>query len=196
MFTSRAEFRLLLREDNADLRLTERGRELGLVSDAQWAAFEAKREAVAREQSRLVSTWVRPQANGPAGQAALGGELRRETRASELLARPGVSYAALMSVPGVGPGVADPAVAEQVEIQAMYAGYIERQQAEIERQRANEELALPADFDFGIVRGLSTEVREKFLRYRPATVGQAARIPGVTPAAVSLLLVHLKRRSA
>jgi len=192
MFTSRAEFRLLLREDNADLRLTERGREL----DAQWAAFEAKREAVAREQARLADTWVRPQAGDAVVQAALGGELRRETRASELLARPGVTYAALMGVPGVGPGVADPAVAEQVEIQAMYAGYIGRQQAEIDRQRANEALALPADFDFATVRGLSTEVREKFLRHRPATIGQAARIPGVTPAAVSLLLVHLKRRSA
>ena len=196
MFTSRAEFRLLLREDNADLRLTERGRALGLVGDAQWAAFEAKREAVAREQARLADTWVRPQAIDPAAQVALGGELRRETRAGELLARPGVTYAALMSVPGVGPGVADPAVAEQVEIQAMYAGYIDRQQAEIDRQRANEALALPADFDFATVRGLSTEVREKFLRHRPATIGQAARIPGVTPAAVSLLLVHLKRRSA
>ena len=114
----------------------------------------------------------------------------------ELLARPGVTYAALTSLPGVGPGAADPAVAEQVEIQAMYAGYIDRQQAEIDRHRANEALALPADFDFATVRGLSTEVREKFLRHRPATIGQAARIPGVTPAAVSLLLVHLKRRSA
>jgi len=196
MFTSRAEFRLLLREDNADLRLTERGRALGLVGDAQWAAFEAKREAVACEQARLADTWVRPEAIDPAAQVVLGGELRRESRASELLARPGVTYAALMRVPGVGPGVADPAVAEQVEIQALYAGYIDRQQAEIDRQRANEALALPADFDFATVRGLSTEVREKFLRHRPATIGQAARIPGVTPAAVSLLLVHLKRRSA
>jgi tRNA uridine 5-carboxymethylaminomethyl modification enzyme len=196
MFTSRAEFRLLLREDNADLRLTEQGRRLGLVGDAQWAAFEQKREAIAREQARLADTWVRPGQLDGVGQAALGEAVRRDTRASELLSRPGVSYRALMAVPGVGPGVSDAAVAEQVEIQATYAGYIDRQQAEIVRQRANEALALPADFDFGAVRGLSTEVREKFLRHRPATVGQAARIPGVTPAAVSLLLVHLKRRSA
>jgi tRNA uridine 5-carboxymethylaminomethyl modification enzyme len=196
MFTSRAEFRLLLREDNADLRLTEQGRRLGLVGDAQWAAFERKREAVAREQVRLAETWVRPGQLDAAARATLAEGLRREVRASELLARPGVSYAALMTVPGVGPGVADPAVAEQVEIQAMYAGYIDRQEAEIARARANEALALPADFDFSTVRGLSTEVREKFVRQRPATIGQAARIPGVTPAAVSLLLVHLKRRSA
>jgi tRNA uridine 5-carboxymethylaminomethyl modification enzyme len=196
MFTSRAEFRLLLREDNADLRLTEQGRRLGLVGDAQWAAFEAKREAIAREQARLAATWVRPAQLDAGAPALLGGELRREARAAELLARPGVSYAALMTVPGVGPGVDDPAVAEQVEIQAAYAGYIDRQEAEIVRTRANEALALPADFDFATVRGLSAEVREKFVRLRPATIGQAARIPGVTPAAVSLLLVHLKRRSA
>jgi tRNA uridine 5-carboxymethylaminomethyl modification enzyme len=126
----------------------------------------------------------------------LGETLRRESRASELLARPEVDYPRLVSLPGVGPGVDDPAVAEQVEIQARYAGYIDRQRAEIARQQANEALALPADFDFRAVKGLSTEVRERFLRHRPATVGQAARLPGVTPAAVSLLLIHLKRRSA
>jgi len=196
MFTSRAEFRLLLREDNADLRLTGQGRRLGLVGDAQWAVFEAKREAIAREQARLGATWVRPAQVDAAAVVGLGEGLRREVRASELLARPGVSYAALVRVPGVGPGVDDPAVAEQVEIQAMYAGYIDRQEAEIARTRANEALTLPPDFDFATVRGLSTEVREKFVRHRPATIGQAARIPGVTPAAVSLLLVHLKRRSA
>jgi tRNA uridine 5-carboxymethylaminomethyl modification enzyme len=195
MFTSRAEFRLLLREDNADLRLTEQGRRLGLVGDGQWAAFARKREAIAREQARLAETWVRPSQLDAAAEAALGEGLRREVRASELLSRPGVSYAALMTVPGVGPGVDDSAVAEQVEIQAMYAGYIDRQEAEIARTRANEALALPPDFDFATVRGLSTEVREKLVRLRPATIGQAARIPGVTPAAVSLLLVHLKRRS-
>jgi tRNA uridine 5-carboxymethylaminomethyl modification enzyme len=195
MFTSRAEFRLLLREDNADLRLTEQGRRLGLVGDVHWAAFERKREAIVREQARLAETWVRPGQLDASAPALLGGELRREARAAELLARPGVSYAALMRVPGVGPGVDDPAVAEQVEIQAAYAGYIDRQEAEIARTRANEALALPPDFDFATVRGLSTEVREKLVRLRPATIGQAGRIPGVTPAAVSLLLVHLKRRS-
>ncbi len=197
MFTSRAEYRLLLREDNADLRLTEEGRRLGLVGDARWAAFDRKREAIAREQQRLEALWVRPEQLPEAtAREVLGDALRRESRAAELLARPEVDYARLMSLPGVGPGVDDPAVAEQVEIQAKYAGYIDRQRAEIERQLANEALALPPDFDFGAVKGLSTEVRERFTRHRPGTVGQAARLPGVTPAAVSLLLIHLKRRSA
>jgi tRNA uridine 5-carboxymethylaminomethyl modification enzyme len=197
MFTSRAEYRLLLREDNADLRLTEQGRWLGLVGDAHWAAFDRKREAIAREQARLKELWVRPEQLPEAmAREVLGETLRRESRASELLARPEVDYPRLVSLPGVGPGVDDPAVAEQVEIQARYAGYIDRQRAEIARQQANEALALPADFDFRAVKGLSTEVRERFLRHRPATVGQAARLPGVTPAAVSLLLIHLKRRSA
>ena len=196
MFTSRAEFRLLLREDNADLRLTEHGRRLGLVGDGQWVAFERKREAIAREQTRLAQTWVRPGQVDAVAEAALGQGVAREVRAGELLSRPGVSYAALMSVPGVGPGVADAAVAEQVEIQAMYAGYIDRQEAEIARTRANEALTLPPDFDFATVRGLSNEVRDKLARHRPTTIGQAARIPGVTPAAVSLLVVHIKRRSA
>ncbi|MCU0234745.1 MAG: tRNA uridine-5-carboxymethylaminomethyl(34) synthesis enzyme MnmG, partial [Thermoanaerobaculales bacterium] len=197
MFTSRAEYRLLLREDNADLRLTEEGRRLGLVGDARWAAFDRKREAIAREQQRLEALWVRPEQLPEAtAREVLGDALRRESRAAELLARPEVDYARLMSLPGVGPGVDDPAVAEQVEIQAKYAGYIDRQRVEIERQLANEALALPPDFDFGAVKGLSTEVRERFTRHRPGTVGQAARLPGVTPAAVSLLLIHLKRRSA
>jgi tRNA uridine 5-carboxymethylaminomethyl modification enzyme len=196
MFTSRAEFRLLLREDNADLRLTPRGRELGLVDDARWASFEAKREAIACEQARLAAGWVRPARFDEATRAALGEHVQRDCRALELLARPDLSYADLAAVPGIGPGVADAAVAEQVEIQAKYAGYIARQQAEIERSRAGEAQVLPDDFDYAGVRGLSAEVREKLLRHRPATIGQAARIPGVTPAAVSLLLIHLKRRSA
>jgi len=197
MFTSRAEYRLLLREDNADLRLTGTGRELGLVDEIRWRAFSEKREAVEREQQRLRDTLVRPPDVPPAlAQEVLGDELRRETRPLDLLARPGVRYGELMRLPGIGPGVDDPAVAEQVEIQARYAGYIDRQQAEVERTRHHEELRLPDAFDFDQVRGLSMEVREKFSRHRPATVGQAARIPGVTPAAISLLLVHLRKKSA
>jgi len=196
MFTSRAEYRLLLREDNADLRLTAKGRELGLISDDRWAAFETKREAVEREQERLRGLWVRPGEPGrELREQVLGAELSREGRALELLARPHVRYRELMRLPGIGPGVEDPKVAEQLEIQAHYAGYIERQQAEIERLRSREETELPDDFDYDQVRGLSAEVREKLLRQRPATIGQAARISGVTPAAVSLLLIHLKRRS-
>ncbi len=196
MFTSRAEYRLLLREDNADLRLTETGRRLGLVGEAQWRQFEEKREAIARERQRLRETWLRPAAIDPEqARAVLGDELRREARALDLLARPKVGYADLMALPGLGPGVANPQVAEQIEIQAKYAGYIDRQQQEIERHRAQEETVLPPDFPFDQVRGLSSEVREKLLRVRPTTLGQAARIPGLTPAAISLLLIHLRRRS-
>jgi tRNA uridine 5-carboxymethylaminomethyl modification enzyme len=195
MFTSRAEHRLLLREDNADLRLTPVGRELGLVDDERWAAFEAKREAIAREQQRLEQTWVRPQ-TVPDEEATrlLGQPLGREYRLADLLRRPDVSYHALMGLAAAGQGVADPVVAEQVEIQAKYAGYIERQQSEIERQRRHEETRLPADLDYREVSGLSAEVREKLGRQRPDTLGMAARIPGITPAAISLLLIHLKKR--
>ncbi len=196
MFTSRAEYRLLLREDNADLRLTETGRRLGLVDDTRWAAFCARREAIERETARLESLVLRPQAVGAAVAALLGEPLSREVTALELLRRPGVDYGRLMQVPGVGPGVADPGVAGQVEVQARYAGYIERQRAEIARTRRHDDTPLPEDLDYAAVPGLSAEVREKLSRVRPATVGQAARIPGVTPAAVSLLLVHLKRRAA
>lgn len=195
MFTSRAEHRLFLREDNADLRLTEIGRRLGLVNDGRWQAFETKREAIERESQRLRALWVRPaQLAEDDAQRVLHGALARESRAAELLCRPEVSYAGLMSLPGIGPSTADPRVAEQVEIQAKYAGYIERQREEIERQRHHEELVLPADLDYTAVHGLSREVREKLDRHRPQTLGQAGRIPGVTPAAVSLLLIHLKRR--
>ena len=194
MFTSRAEHRLLLREDNADLRLTETGRRLGVVDEARWRAFETKREAIERESQRLRELWIRPSPFDDARlQAVLQGPLARESRAFELLRRPEVCYAGLMSLPGVGPGEADPRVAEQVEIQAKYAGYIDRQRDEIDRQRRHEDLALPADFDYAGVRGLSREVSEKLSRHRPRTLGQAGRISGVTPAALSLLLVHLKR---
>ncbi len=195
MFTSRAEHRLLLREDNADLRLTEIGRRLGLVDDERWQAFETKREAIEQENQRLHALWVRPgQLAENDIQQVLQGPLARESRAAELLRRPEVSYAGLMRLPGIGPSVADPQVAGQVEIQAKYAGYIGRQREEIERQRRHEELVLPADLDYTAVHGLSREVREKLDRHRPQTLGQAGRVPGVTPAAVSLLLIHLKRR--
>ena len=197
MFTSRAEYRLLLREDNADLRLTETGRRLGLVDDVRWAAFCNKREAIEREQQRLRDIWLRPAELTPSeSEQLLGGELSREVRALHLLARPNVSYQKLAQLSAVGPGVDEPQVIEQLEVQAKYAGYIERQQDEIERQRDNEAVVLPLDFDYEKVRGLSSEVKEKFLRHRPQTLGQASRIPGVTPAAISLLLIHLKKRSA
>ncbi|RTZ72054.1 MAG: tRNA uridine-5-carboxymethylaminomethyl(34) synthesis enzyme MnmG [Gammaproteobacteria bacterium] len=197
MFTSRAEHRLLLREDNADLRLTEKGRQLGLVDDVRWRAFCEKREAIEREQQRLRDLIVRPSdLDEQAEQALLGGPLRRETRASELLTRPEVSYAQLVSLPGLGPGVENPQVAEQVEIQAKYAGYIQRQQDEVEQARRAEAVKLPESLDYAQVKGLSSEVREKLMRYRPQTLGQAGRIPGVTPAAVSLLMIHLKKQQA
>ncbi len=197
MFTSRAEHRLLLREDNADLRLTEKGRRLGLVDEVRWRAFSDKREAIEREQQRLRDLIVRPgDLDEQAEQALLGGPLRRETRASELLTRPEVSYAQLVFLPGLGPGVENPQVAEQVEIQAKYAGYIQRQQDEVEQARRAEAVKLPESLDYAQVKGLSSEVREKLMRHRPQTLGQAGRIPGVTPAAVSLLMIHLKKQRA
>ncbi len=197
MFTSRAEYRLSLREDNADLRLTEIGRRLGIVDDRRWETFERKREAIAREQERLKSTWVHPrQLTEQQAIDFIGKNIEREYSLSDLLRRPEVSYASLMAVPGAGPGVDDPQVAEQVEIQAKYQGYIERQRAEIEHRAHQDELRLPADLDYAQVRGLSIEVQQKLNRARPETVGQASRISGVTPAAISVLLVHLKRISA
>ncbi len=197
MFTSRAEYRLMLREDNADLRLTESGRRLGLVGDAQWRRFEDKREAIERERQRLRETFVRPERiDQVLAERILGEPLRREVRASELLARPNVGYAGVAALAGDPPEPLPADVTEQLEIQARYQGYIERQRDEIDRHRDQDARALPEDFDFDNVRGLSTEVREKLNRVRPVTLGQAARIPGVTPAAVSLLLIHLKRRCA
>ncbi len=194
MFTSRAEYRLLLREDNADLRLTPVGRELGLVDDDRWRRFERKRDAVVAEQQRLAALPVAP--GSPTAKAfatRFGREPSRDSRASDLLRRPEVDYAGLVMLPGLGPGVDDPHVAEQVQIQSAYAGYLERQRLEVERNRRHESTALPDGFDFDAISGLSNEVRQKLVARRPATLGQAARIPGVTPAAVSLLLVHLKR---
>ncbi len=196
MFTSRAEYRLLLREDNADLRLTQTGRDLGLVDDDRWRAFSAKCEAIERERARLKNTWLRPE-TVPDDQAAavLGQPLAREANLLDLLRRPEVSYAALMNLPGAGQPVADPVVAEQLEIQAKYAGYIDRQKDEIDRARRHDEMPMPADLDYRRVTGLSAEVSQKLEAQRPPTLGHAARIPGVTPAAVSLLLVHLKKRA-
>ncbi|HET9484659.1 MAG TPA: tRNA uridine-5-carboxymethylaminomethyl(34) synthesis enzyme MnmG [Xanthomonadales bacterium] len=197
MFTSRAEYRLQLREDNADARLTEHGHALGLVDDARMAAYARKRDAVARETARLAAAWAAPNnALGAAVKATLAIELTRETHALDLLRRPGLDYATLMRVEALGPGVDDPRVAEQLEVQAKYSGYLERQHEEIARQRRHEDTAIPADFDYAAVRGLSAEVLQKLACARPATVGQAMRIAGVTPAAISLLLVHLKRRAA
>jgi len=194
MFTSRAEYRLSLREDNADMRLTEIGRKLGVVDDRRWRHFERKREAVTREFERLKSSWVNPKVIAQHEyERVLGQGIEREYTLQELLRRPGVTYAALMTLPGAGPAVADAKVAEQVEIQAKYQGYIERQQDEITRQEAYETTQLPADIDYRRVRGLSIEVQQKLNQHRPETLGQAARISGVTPAAISLLLVHLKR---
>ncbi|MBK7659055.1 MAG: tRNA uridine-5-carboxymethylaminomethyl(34) synthesis enzyme MnmG [Betaproteobacteria bacterium] len=196
MFTSRAEYRLQLREDNADLRLTGIGRKLGLVDDARWEAFERKREAVERETARLKATWAQP-SRVPAQdqERVLGQAMEREYSLFDLLRRPNVSYGSLMSLPVAGDGPSDPAVREQVEIAAKYAGYIDRQKDEIARQQSQESLPLPEDVDYAEVRGLSKEAQQKLSQHRPATVGQASRIQGITPAAISLLLVHLKRRS-
>ena len=194
MFTSRAEYRLQLREDNADARLTPVGRELGVVDDARWARFNRKREAVAAETARLSALWAAPNnALGAALAQHLNIEVSRENNALDLLRRPELDYAALMRVPELGPAVEDAKVAEQVEIETKYAGYLDRQREEIARQRRNESTAIPDAFDYAGVRGLSAEVLQKLQRVRPQTVGQAQRIPGVTPAAISLLLVHLER---
>jgi len=197
MFTSRAEYRLMLREDNADLRLTEMGRKLGAIGDARWSAFTRKRDAIAKEQARLEHLWARPN-DVPAGDAirVLGKSLERDYSYASLLRRPNVSYRSLMTFPNSGEAVADELVGEQVEIQAKYGGYIERQKDEVARRAREEDLKLPRDIDYRAVRGLSKEVQQKLERLRPETLGQAGRISGVTPAAISLLLVHLKRSEA
>ena len=194
MFTSRAEYRLQLREDNADLRLTPVGRELGIVDDARWDAFARKRDAVEAETQRLGALWASPNnAIGRDASAALGIDISRECSGLDLLRRPELDYARLAAVPSFGPAVDDAAVAEQVEIEAKYSGYLERQREEIARQRGAEETAIGDGFDYAAVRGLSAELRQKLEQVRPQTIGQAQRIPGMTPAAISLLLVHLER---
>ncbi|EKP0310009.1 tRNA uridine-5-carboxymethylaminomethyl(34) synthesis enzyme MnmG, partial [Aeromonas veronii] len=194
MFTSRAEYRLLLREDNADIRLTSIGRELGLVDDERWSKFNAKMEQVELERQRMRSTWIHPQHPSlEAVNALVNTPLTREQSLEELLRRPEVTYDALMAIEGVGPSVTDPAAAEQVEIQIKYAGYIERQHDEVEKQLRNENTLLPLDLDYREVNGLSNEVKAKLNDAKPQTIGQASRISGITPAAISILLVHLKK---
>ncbi|MEH8162797.1 tRNA uridine-5-carboxymethylaminomethyl(34) synthesis enzyme MnmG [Aeromonas allosaccharophila] len=194
MFTSRAEYRLLLREDNADIRLTAIGRELGLVDDERWSKFNAKMEQVELERQRMRSTWIHPQHPSlEAVNALVNTPLTREQSLEELLRRPEVTYDALMAIEGVGPSVTDPAAAEQVEIQIKYAGYIERQHDEVEKQLRNENTLLPLDLDYREVNGLSNEVKAKMNDAKPQTIGQASRISGITPAAISILLVHLKK---
>ncbi|TXS93740.1 tRNA uridine-5-carboxymethylaminomethyl(34) synthesis enzyme MnmG [Parahaliea maris] len=195
MFTSRAEYRLLLREDNADLRLTEQGRKLGLVDDTRWARFEAKREDIASESARLASTFVHPQtAEASQLEVKLTKPLTREYSLADLLKRPELEYADIAGLKGEP--LADSQAAEQVQIQAKYAGYIDRQQDEIDRLRRYEHTLLPADLDYNGVDGLSNEVKQKLGDARPETLARASRIPGVTPAAVSLLLIYLKKRGA
>jgi tRNA uridine 5-carboxymethylaminomethyl modification enzyme len=194
MFTSRAEYRLMLREDNADLRLTETGRRLGVVDDARWDAFNRKRDAIGREQERLKSTWVTPKSlPAEVAERVLGKPIEREYSLMDLLKRPGVSYASLAELSERGAFLGDAAVGSQVEIQAKYQGYVERQHEEIARQERYEAMALPRDLDYCSVRGLSIEVQQKLNQHKPETIGQASRISGITPAAISLLLVHLKR---
>ncbi|MFY9314286.1 MAG: tRNA uridine-5-carboxymethylaminomethyl(34) synthesis enzyme MnmG [Burkholderiales bacterium] len=194
MFTSRAEYRLMLREDNADLRLTEIGRKLGLVDDARWDAFSRKRDAIARETERLRSTWVNPRTlPAEAAMRLLGQPIEREYTLYDLLRRPNVSYRSLSLISSTGKAIEDTSVAEQVEIQAKYQGYIARQQDEVERHGGQACAVLPADLDYAEVRGLSIEARQTLARQRPETIGQAVRMTGITPAAISLLLVHLRR---
>lgn len=194
MFTSRAEYRLLLREDNADLRLTEIARELGLINDDLWQSFSKKRESIEKEQFRLKALWIQPQtqaANSLMPKLTCG--FIKEQNAHTLLKRPEMTYADLANIDSLGPFASDPKVQEQVEIQAKYEGYIKKQQNEIDKSKKNEQMLLPADFDYDKVKGLSNEVREKLIRVKPESLAKAARVPGVTPAAVSLLLIHLKK---
>lgn len=195
MFTSRAEYRLMLREDNADARLTEKGRELGLVDDVRWAAFNDKMEQIAAERQRLKQSWIHPQhASLQAVNALVKTPLSKEASLEELVRRPEVTYADLMQITDLGPGLTDQAAAEQVEIQIKYEGYINRQQDEIAKQQRNEQTLLPQQFDYKAVKGLSNEVIVKLNQTQPQTVGQASRISGITPAAISLLLVYLKKQ--
>ncbi|ROP56098.1 tRNA uridine 5-carboxymethylaminomethyl modification enzyme [Enterobacter sp. BIGb0383] len=195
MFTSRAEYRLMLREDNADLRLTEVGREMGLVDDARWARFNEKLENIERERQRLKSTWVMPQTeNIDEVNAHLSAPLSREASGEDLLRRPEMTYQQLTQLTPFAPALADAQAAEQVEIQVKYEGYIARQQDEINKQQRNENTQLPADMDYRQVTGLSNEVIAKLNDHKPVSIGQASRISGVTPAAISILLVWLKKQ--
>jgi len=196
MFTSRAEYRLLLREDNADLRLSEVAHEMGLLTADHWRCFSEKRENVEREKQRLMDMWVQPNSNaGKALEAVLAKPLSKESRALDLLKRPEMDYAKLTSVAELGPAVSDPKVAEQVEIQTKYEGYLNRQLEEVDKARRYEDKKIPEQLEYDQVKGLSNEVRQKLIDHLPSTLGQAGRISGVTPAAISLLLVHLKKAS-
>lgn len=197
MFTSRAEYRLILREDNADLRLTPKAQELGLIDDTRWQYFQEKCAAIENEGSRLQSTFVRPNTVAAKQlEPKLDQALTREYRLMELLRRPGITYQDLMALDEMGPGISDEKAAEQIEIQAKYAGYIDRQEDEIAKQMRQETTKIPEHIDYSEIVGLSNEARQKLSNVRPATVGMASRIPGMTPAAISLLLVHMKRRKA
>ncbi|MGH8050573.1 MAG: tRNA uridine-5-carboxymethylaminomethyl(34) synthesis enzyme MnmG [Arenimonas sp.] len=195
MFTSRAEYRLQLREDNADTRLTEIGHQMGIVDEQRWSAFARKAEAVKTETERLNKLWATPgNALGAAVQAQLNVPITRECNVLDLIKRPEITYASLMSVADLGPGVSDGKVAEQIEISVKYSGYLDRQREDIERQRRHEDTAIPVDFDYQTISGLGNELESKLMKVRPETVGQAQRIPGMTPAAISLLLVTLSKR--
>ncbi|MGL6017981.1 MAG: tRNA uridine-5-carboxymethylaminomethyl(34) synthesis enzyme MnmG, partial [Gibbsiella quercinecans] len=195
MFTSRAEYRLMLREDNADLRLTEKGRQLGLVDDVRWARYSEKVERIEQERQRLRDIWAHPHAENIAQvNALLKAPLSREVNGEDLLRRPEMDYAALTAIAAFGPALADSQAAEQVEIQVKYEGYIARQQDEIEKQQRNENTVLPLDLDYRQVSGLSNEVIAKLNDHKPNSIGQASRISGVTPAAISILLVWLKKQ--
>jgi tRNA uridine 5-carboxymethylaminomethyl modification enzyme len=194
MFTSRAEYRLLLREDNADIRLTDKGYELGTVDAERWRRFNNKRELLEREQGRLESTWMSPSTIPEQNMVAvLGKSLRKEQNLADILRRPEIDYLTLMELPGAGPAIADQGVIEQLEISARYSGYLERQHDEVEKHARNENTLIPTDLDFTTVRGLSNEIVQKLADHRPHSIGQASRISGVTPAAISILLVYLKK---
>ncbi|MGK7287727.1 tRNA uridine-5-carboxymethylaminomethyl(34) synthesis enzyme MnmG [Buttiauxella agrestis] len=195
MFTSRAEYRLMLREDNADLRLTAAGREMGLVDDARWARFNEKLESIELERQRLKDIWLHPHSESVEEvNAKLSAPLSREANGEDLLRRPEMTYAEMMQLSVFAPGLEDPQSAEQVEIQVKYEGYIARQQEEIEKQQRNENTLLPATLDYHQVSGLSNEVIAKLNNHKPVSIGQASRISGVTPAAISILLVWLKKQ--
>ncbi len=194
MFTSRAEYRLLLREDNADLRLSESAYQLGLINEARWQSVNNKRHILEQEQRRLKQLAIKPNTSlSVAVETYLGQALTRDYRVAELLTRPELNYNNLMKIEGLGPGVNDLAIAEQIEIQAKYQGYIDRQRLEIQRQARYENITLPLNFDYHAVKGLSNEVREKLIQHKPLNLGQASRIPGITPAAISLLFVYMKK---
>jgi len=195
MFTSRAEYRLALREDNADLRLSGKGRELGLLGESRWRAFCEKRESIEVERQRLHDIWITPgNQMAKSLESSQGISITKESRVLDLLKRPEIDYRMLMAMEGAGPGVSDPRVAEQLEIQIRYAGYLGRQKEDIERRQKHESMTIPEEFDYNRVKGLSSEAREKLIRIQPDTIGQASRIPGMTPAAISLLLIHLKKK--